>query len=195
MIDESVKPVRQKFWHPPLAKREPISNERPRMEQECIIERVDASPWTSNIVTAKKRDGGQHSFELIKNKIVSPPVLAHFDVKASTIVTCDASSVAIGACLSQIHQGEESPIAFASRTLTPAERRYTQHQNAKLYSLHVGLRTLEFLRIRPSFHAGDRSPGFKNSADSWRHRTPAVPSSSMGRPAVPVHVFSSVPTW
>ena len=28
------------------------------MEQEGIIERVDASPWTSNIVTAKKRDGG-----------------------------------------------------------------------------------------------------------------------------------------
>ena len=27
MIDESVKPVRQKCWHPPLAKREPIANE------------------------------------------------------------------------------------------------------------------------------------------------------------------------
>ena len=57
MIDESVKPVRQKFWHPPLAKREPIANELRRLEQEGVIERVDASPWTSNIVTAKKRDG------------------------------------------------------------------------------------------------------------------------------------------
>jgi hypothetical protein len=44
MIDESVKPVRQKFWHPPLAKREPIANERRRLEQEGTIERVDAAP-------------------------------------------------------------------------------------------------------------------------------------------------------
>jgi len=57
MIDESVKQLRQKFWHPPLAKREPIANEFRRLEQEGVIERVDASPWTSNIVTAKKRDG------------------------------------------------------------------------------------------------------------------------------------------
>ena len=56
----------------------------------------------------------QHSFELLKTKIVSPPVLAHFDVTAPTIVTCDASSVAVGACLSQLHQDEERPIAFAS---------------------------------------------------------------------------------
>jgi len=67
----------------------------------------------------------QHSFELIKTKIVSPLVLAHFDVNTPTIMTCDASSVAVGACLSQLHQGEKRPIAFASRTLTPAERRYS----------------------------------------------------------------------
>jgi hypothetical protein len=57
MIDESVRPVRQKFWHPPLAKRKPIANELRRLEQEGVIEHVDASPWTSNIVTARKKDG------------------------------------------------------------------------------------------------------------------------------------------
>jgi hypothetical protein len=46
----------------------------------------------------------QQSFELLKTKIVSPPVLGHFDVNAPTIITCDASSVAVGACLSQRHQ-------------------------------------------------------------------------------------------
>ena len=61
MIDESVKPVRQKCWNPALAKREPIANGLRRLEQEGVIERVDASPWTSNIVTAKKRDGGLRS--------------------------------------------------------------------------------------------------------------------------------------
>jgi len=56
MNDKSVKPVRQKFRHPPLAKREPIANELRRLEQEGVIERVDASLWTLKIVTAKKRD-------------------------------------------------------------------------------------------------------------------------------------------
>ena len=59
-------------------------------------------------------------------------MLAHFDVTAPTIVTCDASSVAVGACLSQLHQGEERPIAFASRTLTPAERRYSASEREAL---------------------------------------------------------------
>jgi len=74
----------------------------------------------------------QHSFKLLKTKIVSPPVLAHFDVNAPTIVTCDASSVDVGACLSQMHQGEERPIAFASRTLTPAERRCSASEHEAL---------------------------------------------------------------
>ena len=38
MIDESVKPVRQKFWHPPLAKRESIANELRCLEHEGVIE-------------------------------------------------------------------------------------------------------------------------------------------------------------
>lgn len=57
MPRKSVKPVRQTFCHPPLAKREPIGNELRRLEQEGVIERVDASPWTSNIMTVKKREG------------------------------------------------------------------------------------------------------------------------------------------
>jgi hypothetical protein len=44
MVDPSVRPVQQKFWHPPL-------------EASRVIERIDASPWTSNVVAAKKKDG------------------------------------------------------------------------------------------------------------------------------------------
>ena len=58
LVDESVKPVRQAFWHPPLAKRQPISDELQRLDRDGVIERVDASPWTSNVVTAVKKDGG-----------------------------------------------------------------------------------------------------------------------------------------
>src|SRR5205085_11727686 len=51
-------------------------------------------------------------------------VLAHFDPNAVTIVSTDASSVALGAVLSQIQNGTERPIAFASRTLSTAEKSY-----------------------------------------------------------------------
>jgi hypothetical protein len=56
MVDPSVRPVQQKFWHPPLARRELIAVELRRMEASGVIERVDASPWTSNVVAAKKKD-------------------------------------------------------------------------------------------------------------------------------------------
>ena len=37
--------------------REPVSQELRRLEADGVIEHIDASPWTSNIVTAKKRYG------------------------------------------------------------------------------------------------------------------------------------------
>ena len=57
MVDSSVRPVQHKFWHPPLARREPIAAELRRMEASRVIERIDASPWTSNVVAAGKKDG------------------------------------------------------------------------------------------------------------------------------------------
>ncbi|KAJ8347520.1 hypothetical protein SKAU_G00261090 [Synaphobranchus kaupii] len=40
-------------------------------------------------------------------------------------VTCDASARAIGTVLSQVQDGVERPVAFASRALTPTEQRYS----------------------------------------------------------------------
>lgn len=61
----------------------------------------------------------------LKVQLTSPPVLAHFDLASPTLVTCDASSTALGAVLSQVHDGVERPIAFASRALTSAEQKYS----------------------------------------------------------------------
>ena len=57
--------------------------------------------------------------------MTSPPVLAHFDSRAQTIVSTDASGVALGAVLSQIQNGEERPIAYASRALLQNEPAYS----------------------------------------------------------------------
>ena len=70
-------------------------------------------------------DRCQNAFEQIKQEIASHRVLAHFDTHSHTIVSTDASGIALGAVLSQVQHGKERPIAFASRTLQPAERAYS----------------------------------------------------------------------
>ena len=80
-------------------------------------------------------DECQCSFDAIKRMLASPPTLAHFDATAPTIVTSDSSGYALGACLSQIQNGRERPVAFASRTLSSAERKYSASEREALGAL------------------------------------------------------------
>ena len=75
----------------------------------------------------------QRAFDKIKQAVVNPPILAHFDTSAETIMACDASGTALGACLSRLSaDGQERPVAFASRSLTPAERKYSASEREAL---------------------------------------------------------------
>jgi hypothetical protein len=47
--DPSVRPVQQKFYHQPLALRQPISDELRRMERDGIIERINTSVWNLDV--------------------------------------------------------------------------------------------------------------------------------------------------
>ena len=75
------------------------------------------------------------SFENLRDKIANPPVLAHFNPDAMTFVTSDASADAIGAVLSQISEGADRPVAYASRALTPTERNYSATEREALASI------------------------------------------------------------
>lgn len=62
----------------------------------------------------------------LKELIVNSPTLALFNPALPTVVTTDASDHCLGAVLTQMHpNGSEKTVAFASRTLTQAERRYS----------------------------------------------------------------------
>lgn len=52
------------------------------------------------------------------------PVLKYPDFSKPFILSTDASGIAIGAVLSQLHEGNEHPIAYASRQLNKAEKNY-----------------------------------------------------------------------
>ena len=65
------------------------------------------------------------SFEKCKNIISSSQVLIYPDFQKPFILTTDASKFVIGAVLSQGQIGKDKPIAFASRTLSKSEERYS----------------------------------------------------------------------
>ena len=67
------------------------------------------------------------AFITAKSLLQSDAVLSHFDSTKRLVLECDASPYGIGAILSQVDSdGSEKPVAFSSRTLTPAEKRYSQ---------------------------------------------------------------------
>ena len=67
----------------------------------------------------------EESFTAIKEALLSPKVLAHYDVSKPTIIAADACNTGIGAVLLQIQKdGRRRPVSFASRSLTETEQRY-----------------------------------------------------------------------
>ena len=68
----------------------------------------------------------------LKNIIASDQVLAYPDFNKPFIVTTDASDYAIGAVISQIQNAVERPIAFASRTLSDTELRWSTTEKEAL---------------------------------------------------------------
>ena len=67
----------------------------------------------------------ERSFKMLKDCLVSKPVMAHPDFSIPFILTTDASATGLGAVLSQVQKGKERPIAYASRSLNAAEKNYS----------------------------------------------------------------------
>lgn len=67
------------------------------------------------------------AFQQAKDKLADAPVLAHYDATKKLKLATDASSYGIGAVISHTYDdGSERPIAYASRTLSNAEKHYAQ---------------------------------------------------------------------
>ena len=67
----------------------------------------------------------QVAFETLRKKLVEAPILAYPSSEEDFILDTDASATGIGAVLSQVQDGIERPIAYASRGLSKSERNYS----------------------------------------------------------------------
>lgn len=80
------------------------------------------------------------AMEEAKTCLVSSNVLVHFNSELPIKVATDASAYGVGAVLSHVDsEGIERPIAFASRTLSKAEKNYAQVEKEAL-SIIFGVR-------------------------------------------------------
>ena len=66
----------------------------------------------------------QEAFEKLKTRLCTMPVLSYPDFNRTFILTTDASGIAVAAVISQIQDGVERPLAYASRQLNKAESAY-----------------------------------------------------------------------
>lgn len=84
----------------------------------------------------------ENAFQTLKNKLITPPVLAYPDYDKQFSVTVDASQHACGAVLSQKHGTEDKPISFISRTFKKGE--LNKHITEKeLLAIHFALKTFK----------------------------------------------------
>ena len=64
----------------------------------------------------------QKVFEQIKQALVSPTVLAHYNPNRPTIISADASNTGLGAVLFQVQDdGQCRPVCYESRSLSDRE--------------------------------------------------------------------------
>src|SRR6218665_441189 len=108
----------------------------------------------------------QEAFEELKRRLVSSPILALPSDEGQYILDTDASAYAIGAVLSQMQEGQEKVICYASRLLSTAERNYNVTRRELLAVIYFLKEFRQYLLGRKFLLRID------HSALQWLRRTP-----------------------
>lgn len=91
----------------------------------------------------KWTESHQAAFDNLKQALASAPVLAIPDFEREFVLQTDASNSGLAAVLLQEHEGGRRAIAYASRSLTEAERKYSVYELEAL-AVMFGLEKFRF---------------------------------------------------
>ena len=100
----------------------------------------------------------QGAFTKVKSMLATAVCLAHYDLDKPLKVYCDASQSGLGACMVHVDGSGERPIAFASRTLTEAEKKYAQVEKEALAIIFAVKRWHQYLCGRSFTLVTDHKP-------------------------------------
>ena len=99
------------------------------------------------------------AFQQAKESLTSDCVLVHFDPAKQLVLACDASPYGIGAVLShRTDNGKDKPIAFSSRTLAPAEKKYSKLEKEGLAVIFGVKKFCQYLLGRSFTIVSDNKP-------------------------------------
>ncbi|XP_064487305.1 uncharacterized protein K02A2.6-like [Ornithodoros turicata] len=98
------------------------------------------------------------AFNRAKTALVNAKVLTHFDPTKELRLECDASSYGLGAVLFHRVHGSDRPIGFRSRTLTSAEKNYSQLEREALALVFGVKRFRDYLLGREFTLVTDHQP-------------------------------------
>nr|GEX84316.1 putative reverse transcriptase domain, ribonuclease H-like domain, aspartic peptidase domain protein [Tanacetum cinerariifolium] len=150
---EIVAPVARAPYRLAPSKMKELAKKLQELSDKGFI-RPSSSPWGAPVLFVKKKDGSfrmcidyhklnkltgekeEASFQLIKQKLCSAPILALPKGSENFIVYCDASHKDLGAVLMQ----NGKVIAYASRKLKIHEKNYTTHNpelGAMVFALQI----------------------------------------------------------
>ena len=101
----------------------------------------------------------KQAFEEAKIQLASERLLVHYDSEKPLLLACDASPYGIGAVMShRFEDGSERLIAYASRSLAPAEKQYSQLEKEAL-AIVFGIKKFhQFLYGRKFVILSDHKP-------------------------------------
>ena len=87
-----------------------------------------------------------NAIETLKNKLITAPVLAHFDPKAETEIRVDACDLGLGGVLLQYINEKWHSIAYISRKLTTAEDKLFNYRK-RVFSVCICHQSVAFLYL------------------------------------------------
>ena len=87
----------------------------------------------------------------LKQLAAEAPCLSYFDPLIPTVITADASGFGLGGALLQFNDNRWTPVAYTSRTMTIAEKRYAQIEKELLASVWCCEHFRQYLYGAPQF--------------------------------------------